>query len=109
MPAPANRRTVRRVPRALTPIALATAALALTGCSNAGEGAFSGAALGALGGLTIGSLSGDAGEGAAIGAVSGAIVGGVIGDQNNRNARRSDHAGGYHHPPRRPACHDRGW
>jgi surface antigen len=60
----------------------------LSGCNNAGEGAFSGAAVGALGGLAIGSLSGNAGEGAIIGAVSGAVVGGVVGDQNQRQERR---------------------
>ena len=90
-------RTVRRTDRrrVLAPLVILTA-LTGTGCSNAGEGAFSGAAIGALGGLTIGSLSGDAGEGAAIGAVSGAIVGGVIGDQNRRNAR--GHGESRHHP-----------
>ena len=59
------------------------------GCNNAGEGALSGAALGALAGLGIGSLSGNAGEGAAIGAISGAVGGAVIGDQNERNERYS--------------------
>ena len=92
------RRTHCRLTRRhlLAPLLFLTA-LAGTGCSNAGEGAFSGAAIGALGGLTIGSLSGDAGEGAAIGAVSGAIVGGVIGDQNRRNA--GSH---YHNRPSPP-------
>ncbi len=72
--------------------ALACAALAaslsILGCENAGQGAVSGGAIGALGGLAIGSLSGDAGKGAAIGAISGAIAGGIIGDQNNRAAER---------------------
>jgi len=67
---------------ALTPILLAV------GCETAGQGAMSGGALGALGGLAIGSLSGDAGKGAAIGAIGGAIAGGVIGDQNNRANER---------------------
>lgn len=44
--------------------------------------------MGALGGLAIGSLSGNAGAGAAIGAISGAAVGGVIGDQNRRAQQR---------------------
>lgn len=78
------RNTARRF---LAPIVLTASALALTGCNNAGQGAFSGAAMGALGGLAIGSLSGDAGKGAAIGAVSGGLAGAVIGDQNERNAR----------------------
>jgi hypothetical protein len=54
------------------------------GCSNATEGALSGAGVGALSGLAIGSLSGDAGAGAAIGAVVGGVGGAVIGDQNKR-------------------------
>lgn len=65
----------------------------LIGCENAGQGAVSGGAIGALGGLAIGSLSGNAGKGAAIGAISGAVAGGVIGDQNRRaeEAQRSDY------------------
>lgn len=90
-----------RAARRLVLSALAAAPLALTACSNAGEGAFSGAAIGALGGLAIGSLSGDAGKGATIGAVSGAIAGGVIGDQNERNARAPHHA---HRAPPRACC-----
>lgn len=77
-----NRRLARTAALALsTPLALT-----LAGCNNAGEGAFTGAAVGALGGLAIGSLSGNAGDGAIIGAVSGAAAGAVIGDQNARNA-----------------------
>ena len=72
---------------ALSAAAGAGIVFGLSGCNNAGEGAFAGAALGALSGLAIGSLSGNAGDGAAIGAVSGALIGGVIGDQNERNAR----------------------
>ena len=58
------------------------------GCNNAGEGAFSGGALGALAGMGIGSMSGHMGEGAAVGAIVGAIGGLIIGDQNERNMRR---------------------
>lgn len=58
------------------------------GCQTAGQGAVSGGAVGALGGLAIGSLSGDAGKGAAIGAISGAVGGGIIGDQNRRAEQR---------------------
>jgi len=36
-----------------------------------------GAAVGALGGLAIGSIAGDAGKGAAIGAVGGGLIGGI--------------------------------
>jgi len=56
------------------------------GCSNATEGALSGAGIGALSGLAIGSLTGSAGKGAAIGAVVGGVGGAVIGDQNKRKA-----------------------
>jgi hypothetical protein len=54
------------------------------GCSNAKEGAVSGAGIGALSGLAIGSLSGNAGAGAAAGAIVGGVGGAVIGDQNRR-------------------------
>lgn len=57
----------------------------LGGCNNAGEGLFSGAALGAVTGLALGSLSGNAGEGAAIGAIVGGAGGAIIGDQNERS------------------------
>jgi outer membrane lipoprotein SlyB len=60
----------------------------LSGCDNAGQGAFSGAALGALAGLGIGSLTGDMGKGAAAGAIIGGLGGLLIGDQNDRNSRR---------------------
>lgn len=63
---------------------IAAAACLTAGCENAGQGAVSGGAIGALGGLAIGSLTGSAGAGAAIGAISGAVAGGVIGDQNRR-------------------------
>ena len=39
----------------------------------------------ALGGLVIGSMSGNAGEGAALGAVIGGAGGAIVGDQNERN------------------------
>lgn len=54
------------------------------GCSNAKQGALSGAGIGALSGLAIGSLTGSAGEGAAIGAIVGGVGGAIIGDQNRR-------------------------
>ncbi len=63
--------------------------VAMGGCSNAGEGLFSGAALGATTGLIIGSMNGQAGEGAALGAVLGAVGGSIIGDQNDRNEQNS--------------------
>ncbi len=45
--------------------------------SSVGKGVVTGGAVGAVGGLAIGSLSGNAGKGAAIGAVGGGIVGGL--------------------------------
>ncbi len=77
--------------------ACACVLLLAAGCETAGQGAVSGGAIGALGGLAIGSMTGSGGKGAAIGAISGAIAGGVIGDQNQR-ARQSQQGmryGGY--------------
>lgn len=65
--------------------ALMLTTLGMGGCDNAGEGLFSGAALGAVTGLVIGSMSGNAGEGAALGAVIGGAGGAIVGDQNERN------------------------
>lgn len=68
-------------------VCLGFAALGLAlapGCSNAKQGAVSGAGIGALTGLAIGSLSGNAGQGAAIGAIAGGLGGAIIGDQNKR-------------------------
>lgn len=72
---------MRRVTRCML---AALIGASIFGCENAGQGAVSGGAIGALGGLAIGSLTGDAGAGAAIGAISGAVAGGIIGDQNRR-------------------------
>lgn len=71
-------------------LVLLASMLSLAGCETAGQGALSGGAVGALGGLAIGSMSGDAGKGAAIGAIGGAVVGGVIGDQNRRAQERQN-------------------
>lgn len=57
----------------------------LSGCDNAGQGLFTGAALGAVTGLAIGSLSGNAGEGAVLGTIIGGAGGAIVGDQNERN------------------------
>ena len=59
--------------------------LGMSGCDNAGEGLFTGAALGAVTGLIVGSTTGNAGEGAAIGAAIGGAGGAIVGDQNKRN------------------------
>ena len=61
--------------------------LTTSGCNNAGEGFFSGAALGSLVGMGLGSLSGDMGKGAAAGALLGGLGGLYVGDQNQRNGR----------------------
>ena len=45
--------------------------------ASTGGGMVKGGAVGALGGLAIGSLSGHAGEGAAIGAAAGGVMGGM--------------------------------
>jgi hypothetical protein len=71
-------------------VALVSAgALTAAGCSNAGEGAVTGAGAGALAGLIIGSVTGDAGAGAAIGAAAGGVGGAVIGDQNEKADQRA--------------------
>lgn len=89
-----NPHSSRALPGAAMALALALGSV-LAGCNNAGEGAITGAALGALGGLAIGSVTGGSGTGAVIGAVGGAAVGAVIGDQNERNSYREHRASGY--------------
>ena len=64
------------------------AAFLTAGCNNAGEGALSGGAIGAIAGMGLGSLGGHMGAGAAAGAIIGAVGGLIIGDQNDRNSRR---------------------
>ncbi|MCL4220968.1 MAG: osmotically-inducible lipoprotein B [Phycisphaerales bacterium] len=70
-------------------VGLGAFALALGGCNNAVSGGAIGAGAGALGGMAIGSLSGDMGKGAVIGAVAGGIGGAIIGDQNRRRDQRN--------------------
>lgn len=65
---------------------LALVGATVSGCNNAGQGAVSGATLGALAGMGIGSLSGDMGKGAAAGAIIGGVGGAIIGDQNRRKS-----------------------
>lgn len=99
-----NVKALRR-PGRLAAAACVLAGMGLAGCNSAGDGFVTGAGLGALGGMAIGSTSGDMGKGTVIGAVIGAIGGAIIGDQN---ARRSSwhsgssgghwvYGGGYHH------------
>ena len=88
--------TTNRTRRAITMAmlgGLTLGTLGMSGCDNAGEGLFSGAALGAVTGLVIGSMSGNAGEGAALGAVIGGAGGAIVGDQNERNRENAYIAG----------------
>ncbi|MFO0832219.1 MAG: glycine zipper domain-containing protein [Phycisphaerales bacterium] len=85
----------RRCLRIVTLTSLVLAATGLAGCNNAQEGVFSGAALGALAGMGLGSLSGDMGKGAAAGAIIGGIGGAVLGDQNRRSGGGGGYSGGY--------------
>jgi hypothetical protein len=56
--------------------ALTVSVFALSACGHStGDRALSGAGIGALGGLAVGSLVGDAGTGAVIGGLGGAAVG----------------------------------
>lgn len=80
---PVSRNASRRL-AVLAGVALLGATV--SGCNNAGQGAVSGATLGALAGMGIGSLSGDMGKGAAAGAIIGGVGGAVIGDQNRRKS-----------------------
>ncbi len=84
-----SRSGVRSWKRSAAVVAIGLAGLGTTGCNNAGEGALSGGVLGALGGMAIGSLTGDMGKGAVVGAVLGGLGGLFIGDQNERADRRS--------------------
>lgn len=70
-------------------IGLGGLSLSVGGCNNAVQGGAIGAGVGALGGMAIGSLSGDMGKGAVIGAVAGGVGGAVIGDQNRRKDQRN--------------------
>lgn len=60
----------------IDPMALANTPTQQGGAAAGGGQRFAGAARGALGGLAIGAIAGDAGKGAAIGAVAGTMLGG---------------------------------
>ena len=60
----------------IDPIAVANQPTQQSGPAVGGGERVKGAAVGALGGLAIGAIAGDAGKGAAIGAVGGTMVGG---------------------------------
>ncbi|MCC6285630.1 MAG: hypothetical protein IT439_10095 [Phycisphaerales bacterium] len=81
-----NQHIARRARSLVGSLALAGVLAGATGCNNAGQGFLSGASLGALGGMAIGSLSGNMGEGAVAGAVLGGIGGLILGDQNARHS-----------------------
>jgi Glycine zipper len=76
--------------------ALIVGAGSLGGCDNAGQGMFSGAVLGTLTGLALGSLDGNAGEGALTGLIVGTAGGAIIGDQNEREREDSRYRGSDH-------------
>lgn len=67
--------------------------LGLTGCNNGVQGAFSGAALGSLAGLGIGSITGDRSDAVTMGAILGGVGGAIIGDQNARASAYSARGG----------------
>jgi hypothetical protein len=78
-------------------VVLAAIPLTLTGCNNGVQGAFSGAALGSLAGLGIGSVTGDRSDAVTMGAILGGVGGAIIGDQNARASAystRGDYGGG---------------
>lgn len=66
----------------IDPMAVASAPTKEEGPAVGGGERLSGAARGALGGLAIGAIAGDAGKGAGIGAVAGTMVGGHRARQN---------------------------
>jgi hypothetical protein len=66
----------------IDPVAVANAPTQDSGPAVGGGERVKGAAVGALGGLAIGGIAGDAGKGAAIGAVGGTIVGGMQARKN---------------------------
>ena len=75
-------------------LAVAAAAIALTGCETyegtpdrTGTGALAGGAIGATTGAIIGNQSGRGGEGALIGGAIGAITGGLIGHSMDQQER----------------------
>lgn len=66
----------------IDPVAVANTPTQDSGPAVGGGERVKGAAVGAVGGLAIGSIAGDAGKGAAIGAVGGTIVGGMKARKN---------------------------
>ena len=91
-----NSRFSRRSSQIVLTGALLLGASTLTGCNNAGEGMFTGAILGTLTGLALGSLDGNAGEGALTGLIIGTAGGAIIGDANERDRENSRYRGSDH-------------
>ncbi|MFI4881251.1 MAG: glycine zipper domain-containing protein [Phycisphaerales bacterium JB064] len=94
--------------KGLAVMAALVPALLMGGCNNGVQGAFSGAALGSLAGLGVGSVTGDRSDAVTIGAILGGVGGAIIGDQNARASAYS--VGGGHTTERiveRPVYVDR--
>jgi hypothetical protein len=73
----------------IDPAVLASTPPPQTSSTGGGE-RVQGAARGAIGGLAIGAIAGDAGKGAAIGAVAGTMAGGRRARQNQSQAQQYD-------------------
>lgn len=86
----------RLTSKALLTGAIVLGASTLGGCDNAGQGMFSGAVLGTLTGLALGSLDGNAGEGALTGLIIGSAGGAIIGDANERDRENARYRGSDH-------------
>jgi hypothetical protein len=72
----------------IDPVAVANTPTKEEGPAVGGGERVKGAAIGAVGGLAIGGIAGDAGKGAAIGAVGGTLVGGMKARKNKENREK---------------------
>ena len=72
----------------IDPVAVANRPTKEEGPAVGGGERVKGAAIGAVGGLAIGGIAGDAGAGAAIGAVGGTLVGGMKARKNRENREK---------------------
>jgi hypothetical protein len=72
----------------IDPVAVANRSTKEEGPAVGGGERVQGAAVGAVGGLAIGAIAGDAGTGAAIGAVGGTLVGGMKARKNRENREK---------------------
>jgi len=71
-------------------------------------GAVKGAAVGALGGVAIGAIAGNAGKGAAIGAVGGGLIGGVRKAKSNKEQEKYAQDQGANYEQKR-STYNRAW